>query len=59
MTLAGFPKGAELESIRPLVAEWARSVAPLELEVEKAGHFTWLEQPEATLALLGPFLAAR
>jgi 2'-5' RNA ligase len=39
VTLAGFPKGAELESIRHLVAEWARSVAPLTLEVEKAGYF--------------------
>ena len=39
VTLAGFPKGADLESIRHLVAEWARSVASLKLEVEKAGCF--------------------
>jgi 2'-5' RNA ligase len=39
VTLAGFTKGAELESIRHLVTEWARSVAPLTLEVEKAGNF--------------------
>ena len=39
VTLAGFTKGAELESIRHLVTEWARSVAPLTLEVEKAGYF--------------------
>lgn len=39
VTLAGFPKGAELDAVRDLVAEWARSVSPLTLEVEKAGYF--------------------
>ena len=39
VTLAGFPKGTNLESVRALVAEWARSVAPLRLEVEKADYF--------------------
>jgi 2'-5' RNA ligase len=39
VTLAGFPKGTPLEAIRDLVAQWARTVAPLRLEVEKAGYF--------------------
>ena len=39
VTLAGFPTGAPLESIRDLVAQWARSVPPLRLEVEGAGYF--------------------
>jgi 2'-5' RNA ligase len=39
VTLTGFPKGTELGSVRDLVAEWARMVAPLQLEVEKAGYF--------------------
>jgi 2'-5' RNA ligase len=39
VTLAGFPRGAPLEVIRDLVAEWVQSVAPLRLEVEKAGYF--------------------
>lgn len=39
VTLAGFPKGTPLEAIRDLVAQWARSVAPLRLEVERAGYF--------------------
>ena len=39
VTLAGFPKGTDVESVRALVAEWAQSVAPLRLEVEKADYF--------------------
>jgi len=39
VTLTGFPKGTDLDAVRNLVAEWAGSVAPLELEVEKAGYF--------------------
>lgn len=39
VTLTGFPKGTPLEPIRDLVAQWARSVAPLRLEVERAGYF--------------------
>jgi len=39
VTLSGFPKGTHLESVRELVAEWARSVAPLRLEVERASYF--------------------
>jgi 2'-5' RNA ligase superfamily len=39
VTLSGFPKGAHLESVRELVAQWARSVAPLRLEVERASYF--------------------
>lgn len=39
VTLTGFPKGAQLERIRDLVAQWAHSVAPLRLEVERAGYF--------------------
>jgi 2'-5' RNA ligase len=39
VTLTGVPKGAPLEAIRDLVAQWARSVAPLRLEVERAGYF--------------------
>jgi 2'-5' RNA ligase len=39
VTLAGFPRGAPLDVIRDLVAEWVPSVAPLRLEVEKAGCF--------------------
>lgn len=39
VTLAGFPKGTNLESVRDLVAEWAQSVAPLQIEVEKVGYF--------------------
>jgi len=39
VTLAGFPKGADLNGVRALVAEWAPSIAPLRLEIEKAGYF--------------------
>jgi 2'-5' RNA ligase len=39
VTLSGFPKGTHLESVRELVARWARSVAPLRLEVERASYF--------------------
>ena len=39
VTLAGFTKGADLESVRGLVAGWAPSVAPLQLEVESVGFF--------------------
>lgn len=39
VTLTGFPRGTELDAARDLVAEWAHSVAPLRLEVEKVGHF--------------------
>src|SRR5215212_1919836 len=39
VTLAGFANGAQLEQIRDLVAQWAHSVAPLRLEVERAGYF--------------------
>ena len=39
VTLTGFPKGTGLDAARDLVAGWARSVAPLCLEVEKAGYF--------------------
>jgi 2'-5' RNA ligase len=39
LTLAGFPKGTPLDSIREVVAGWAPSVAPLQLAVEKAGYF--------------------
>ena len=39
VTLIGFPRDAQLESARDLVAQWAQSVAPLRLEVERAGYF--------------------
>jgi 2'-5' RNA ligase len=39
VTLTGFPKGTQLEPIRDLVAQWARSVGPLRLEVERAAYF--------------------
>jgi 2'-5' RNA ligase len=39
VTLTGFPKGTHLDSVRDLVTDWARLVAPLQLEVEKAGYF--------------------
>jgi 2'-5' RNA ligase len=39
VTLAGFPKGTPLESVRDVVAQWAHSVAPLRLEIERAGCF--------------------
>lgn len=39
VTLTGCPPGAQLESVRDLVAQWASSVAPLRLEVERAGYF--------------------
>ena len=39
VTLAGFAKGAALDAARDLVAEWARTVPPLKLEIEKAGYF--------------------
>jgi 2'-5' RNA ligase len=39
VTLTGFSKGTGLDAVRDLVAEWAHSVAPLTLEVEKAGYF--------------------
>jgi hypothetical protein len=39
VTLAGFPKGTALESVRTVVAKWAQSVAPLRLEIERAGYF--------------------
>ena len=39
VTLAGFPKGTPLESVRDVVAQWAQSVAPLRLEIERAGYF--------------------
>jgi len=38
VTLAGFPKGTPLESVRDLVALWAHSVAPLRLEVERPSY---------------------
>jgi 2'-5' RNA ligase len=39
VTLAGFPKGTALEPIRDVVAQWAQSVAPLRLEIEKPSYF--------------------
>jgi 2'-5' RNA ligase superfamily len=39
VTLTGFRKDTELEAARALVADWARSVGPLRLEVEKVGYF--------------------
>ena len=39
VTLAGFPNGTPLESVRGVVAQWAQSVAPLRLEIERAGYF--------------------
>jgi len=39
VTLSGFPKGTPLESVRDVVAQWARSVDPLRLEIERAGYF--------------------
>jgi 2'-5' RNA ligase len=39
VTLSGFPRGTQLESVREVVAEWAPSVAPLLLEVERASCF--------------------
>jgi 2'-5' RNA ligase len=39
VTLGGFPKGTHLESVQELVAEWARSVAPLRLDVDGASYF--------------------
>jgi 2'-5' RNA ligase len=39
VTLSGFPKGTHLASVRELVAQWARSIAPLRLEVEGASYF--------------------
>ena len=37
--LSGFPKGTHLESVRELVAQWARSIAPLRVEVERISYF--------------------
>jgi hypothetical protein len=39
VTLTGFPAGTELDAIRELVGEWARTVAPLRIEVERVHHF--------------------
>jgi 2'-5' RNA ligase len=39
VTLAGFSKGTPLDSVLDVVSQWAQSVAPLRLEVEKAGYF--------------------
>ena len=39
VTLTGFPEGTHLEAIRELVAEWAPTVAPLQIEVERVSSF--------------------
>ena len=39
VTLTGFPKGTDLESVRALVGQWARTIPRLQLEVERVGVF--------------------
>jgi 2'-5' RNA ligase superfamily len=39
VTLAGFPRGTDLDDIRELVEEWARTMAPLRIEIERVHHF--------------------
>jgi 2'-5' RNA ligase len=39
VTLTGCPAGTDLEAIRELVGEWARTVAPLRIEIERVHHF--------------------
>ena len=39
VTLTGFPKGTQLESVRELVAQWAATIPRLRLEVERVSVF--------------------
>jgi 2'-5' RNA ligase len=39
VTLTGFPKGAPLDRVRALVAEWAKTIVPLTLEMEQLAVF--------------------
>src|SRR6185503_146036 len=39
VTLAGFPKGTDLESVRELVAQWTPTIAHLKVELERASVF--------------------
>lgn len=39
VTLAGFPAGTSLEAVQDLVTDWAATVPPLQLEVERVGVF--------------------
>lgn len=39
ITLAGFPKGTPLESVRELVAQWAPTISPLQVEIERVSFF--------------------
>jgi 2'-5' RNA ligase len=39
VTLTGFPRGAPLDRVRALVAEWAKTIVPLTLEVEQLAVF--------------------
>jgi 2'-5' RNA ligase len=39
VTLAGLASGTPLESVRDLVAQWARTIPPLQIDVEKVSSF--------------------
>ena len=39
VTLAGFRAGTDLDALREVVRNWAATVAPLQLEVERVHHF--------------------
>lgn len=39
VTMKGFPAGASLTILRDLVADWARPVPPLDLEIERTNAF--------------------
>jgi 2'-5' RNA ligase len=39
ITLAGFPKGTHLESVRQVVAEWTPTISALQVEIERVSFF--------------------